>query len=80
MCLACKEAMDIQEELYTKYGDITVERLLEIARSEDAMDYFLKSNRMQKILAACPKTPEFLGKEGAYRLASLTNMKDSPMS
>lgn len=71
MCEKCEEAIRIQEELSAKYGKMTVEALLRMEPEDH-----LKRGRMVKILAACPKTPEFLGREGAYHLAVLTDMKN----
>jgi hypothetical protein len=78
MCLDCKEAIDIMNEITAEYGKITPERLLTMFNlyPMESFEYFKKSHSVDKILAACPKTPEFLGKEGAYNLAVLTNMKE----
>lgn len=71
MCGECDEAMKIAELLSAKYGKITPVKMLGFELEDSAM-----VGRMYEILGNCPKTPEWLGKQGAYRLAVLTKMKE----
>ena len=75
MCEECSEAMDIAREIQAKDGRVTPEKHWKILNSTEGLEYTMKVGRMCEILSECQRTPEFLGKEGTYHLAVLTNMR-----
>lgn len=83
MCLECKEAMDLVDELRANYGFGTMKESKKIAamnRAENGelLAYLKKKIRMLEILAACPKSPEAFGKETAYAIARMIRMYERP--